>query len=276
VVDQPLVHHPPMTSQALSIDGIDIHIDGEGDDTIVMIHGWPDTWRLWDAQVEALKSRWRCVRFTLPGFDVTQARRAYSLAELVAFFEQVVRAVSPGRPVSLMLHDWGAVFGYQFAMAHPSLVTRIVGVDIGDTGSSEYLRSLRLPAKLGIFAYQAWLAIAWRIGGALGDRMTRGMARALKVPSDLRDVGSCMNYPYDIQWTGSHGSYKHLAAVEPSCPMLFIYGRRKPFLFHSPEWAQRLAGRPGNRVVPMEARHWVMRDQPDAFNTAVIDWLSQR
>ncbi len=265
-----------MTPPALIIDGVDIHIEGEGDDTILMIHGWPDTWRLWDPQVDALQRRHRCVRFTLPGFDTSKPRRGCSLAELIEFFKKVVDAVSPGRPVTLMLHDWGAVFGYQFAMAHPSLVARIVGVDIGDTVSPGYRKSLPLSAKFAIFVYQSWLAVAWRIGGALGDRMTLGMARALKVPSDMSHIGSCMNYPYDIQWTGSHGSYRHLVPVDPACPMLFIYGRRKPFLFHSPDWARRIAGRPGSRVVPMEARHWVMRDQPDAFNTAVIDWLETR
>ena len=50
-----------------------------------------------------------------------------------------------------------------------------------------------------------------------------------------------MNYPYDIRWTGSHGSYRERATLELACPLLFIYGRRKPFMFHSPEWAAGVA-----------------------------------
>ena len=67
--------------QVIVVDDIDVYIEGgvEGSETIVMIHGWPDTYRLWDAQVEELKSRYRCVRFTLPGFDLGKPRRAYSL-----------------------------------------------------------------------------------------------------------------------------------------------------------------------------------------------------
>src|SRR6478735_2879020 len=42
----------------------DLHIEGTGPETIVMIHGWPDTYRLWDKQVEHLKDRYRCIRFT--------------------------------------------------------------------------------------------------------------------------------------------------------------------------------------------------------------------
>ena len=44
-------------NSALQIDGIAIHIDGptEPADTIVMIHGWPDTHRLWGPTVAALQ-----------------------------------------------------------------------------------------------------------------------------------------------------------------------------------------------------------------------------
>ena len=40
-----------MNDSTLQVQGIDLHISGEGPQTIVMIHGWPDTWRLWDATV---------------------------------------------------------------------------------------------------------------------------------------------------------------------------------------------------------------------------------
>ena len=57
------------------VDGIELHVDGEGAETIVMVHGWPDTYRLWDAQVAFLRSRYQCVRFTLPGFDIAKPRQ---------------------------------------------------------------------------------------------------------------------------------------------------------------------------------------------------------
>ena len=53
-------------SAALEVDGIDVFVEGEGGESIVMIHGWPDTYRLWDAQADFLRDRYRCVRFTLP------------------------------------------------------------------------------------------------------------------------------------------------------------------------------------------------------------------
>ena len=60
----------------VSIAGVDIHVEGEGAEAIVMVHGWPDTYRLWGAQAQFLKDRYRCIRFSLPGFEADQPRRA--------------------------------------------------------------------------------------------------------------------------------------------------------------------------------------------------------
>ncbi len=78
---------------------------------MLLIHGWPDTRRLWDSTVQALEPHFRCVRFTLPGYDLTRSARPVSLAEMTALIAAIVDAVSPGRPVTLLLHDWGSVFG---------------------------------------------------------------------------------------------------------------------------------------------------------------------
>src|SRR5262245_10882248 len=94
------------------IPGVEVVTEGSGGKAIVMIHGWPDTHRLWDAQVEALKPGYRCVRFTMPGFDAGP-RRAYAFDELMATLRRVVEQAGAGERVILLLHDWGCFFGYQ-------------------------------------------------------------------------------------------------------------------------------------------------------------------
>jgi len=262
-----------MSSQ-LRIGGIDVLVEGEGNESIVMIHGWPDNYRLWDAQVAFFKDRHRCIRFTLPGFDIDKPRRAFSLSETVSAIKTIIEQTCPGRKVILMLHDWGAVFGYQLAMRHPSLVSKIVGVDIGDAGSRQHVQSLSPKAKLMVFAYQIWLAVAWRIGGRAGDWMTLWMARAVRCPSDPRFIDSRMDYHYYIHWMRAHGSYRDMVRFEPPVPMLFVYGKRKPFLFHTSAWADALAAREGNQVRAFDTNHWVMAQRPQEFNEVVAGWLS--
>ena len=170
-------------SSPLSVRGTDIHVEGEGAESIVMVHGWPDTHRLWDATVEALKGRYRCIRFTLPGFDPRSDGRSYTLDELIAFLAEVIDRTSPEKKVTLLLHDWGCFFGYQFYARHPDKVSRIVGVDIGDPRATAKTMTGR--EKAIMFAYQTWNALAWRIGGRIGTWMIRWMARVGSCPSDL-------------------------------------------------------------------------------------------
>ena len=258
----------------LSIQGVDVLVDGVGPDTIVMVHGWPDTCRLWDGTVDALKARYRCVRFTLPGFDLAGPARAMSLAQMTELLRAIADAVSPGRPVTLLLHDWGCVFGYEFAARHASCVARIVAVDIGDHNRSAYRRSLSAKAKWQVFAYQFWLALAWKFGGALGDRMTRQMARAMRCRADPALIGWQMNYPDAMQWFGSAGGFRGAQPVDPHCPVLYLYGTRKPFMFQSQEWLDQLAARPGSAARAFHCGHWVMVNQPAEFYQCIDNWLA--
>lgn len=268
---------PFMTVPELTVQDIEVFIDGTGPNTVVMIHGWPDTHRLWNATVETLKGQHRCVRFTLPGFDPQQPARATALTDMTALFGAIVQAVSPDQPVTLLLHDWGCIFGYEFAARHPDQVERIVAVDIGDHNSAAFASSLTGKAKWQIFSYQCWLAVAWWTGrhihAGLGDRMTRTMAGRLRCPTAPESIGWPMNYPYAMQWFGLMGGFRGAAPVEPAYPLLYLYGERKPFMFHSPQWLERIAARPGSAAQGFRTGHWVMVEQPGAFNQRVRSWL---
>jgi pimeloyl-ACP methyl ester carboxylesterase len=254
------------------VDGVEVLVEGSGTETLLMLHGWPDTLDLWDGTVEALRDRFRCARFTWPGFEPGSPRRLHTLDELMALVLQVVDRLCPNGQVTLLLHDWGCVFGYQFAMRHPERVARIVGVDIGDVDG--FMNSLSPREKLGVVSYQLWLAAAWRIGGRLGDAMTRRMARIARAPADPATLGWQMNWPYYLAWFGGKEALPRKSLpFRPACPMLFIHGRRKPFSFHSPAWADALARRPGSRVESFETGHWVMTRAPQRFNALVREWL---
>jgi cis-3-alkyl-4-acyloxetan-2-one decarboxylase len=261
---------------SIHIDGIEVFIDGDGPSTLLMLHGWPDTHRLWDSTVEALKAQHRCVRFSLPGFDLAQSPRPTSLANMTALISKIADTVSPGQPITLVLHDWGCIFGYEFAAQLPARVLRIVAVDIGDHNSGAFLRSLPAKAKLMMLAYQMWLAISWKLGTlspALGSGMTRFMARSLRCPTPTQAIGWQMNYPYAMKWFGLEGGLA-TAPVKPQCPVLYLYGQRKPFMFHSPKWLEQLAAQEGSKAQGFATGHWVMVQQPVAFNQAVKDWLT--
>ncbi len=259
-------------TEKLSIKDVDVFIEGEGQDTIVMIHGWPDTYRIWDDQVDALKETYRCVRFTLPGYAADKPRKYYDLADMIETIDAIVTEVGAGKPVTLMIHDWGSFFGYQYYMRNKSKVSKIISIDIGDAGSPDHV--LTTKAKIFMFAYQMWLAAAWKIGGSIGDKMTRKMAKALNAPGDPAAITSAMTYSYYWKWSHTlTGRPLGNLPVDITCPLLFAYGKNKPGMFHSQPWEEKMAAIPGNEVVAFDTRHWVMTEQTEAFNQLALDWL---
>ena len=198
-------------NKPIKVAGIDVWLEGEGPHTVVMLHGWPDSPALWDSSVEVLKSGYRCVRFHLPGYQLGTPSQPLSVVGATTLINAVVDAVSPMEPVTLLLHDWGCLFGYEFAARHPHRVARVIGVDIGDTGSHAYLKSLSARQKLMIAGYQLWLVAAWLLGPrapGLANRMTRFMARSIGCRNDPQRVVWQMNYPYAMQWLGSFGGLR--------------------------------------------------------------------
>ena len=268
----------------LKIQGVDIHIEGNGPETLIMLHGWPDTLALWDDTVHALRDTYQCVRFTLPAFDAQAPMPPKSLLEMVAFIHEVVQQVSPQNPVTLVLHDWGCVFGYEYAATYPERVSRMVAVDVGDHNSRALNASLSAKAKWAVFSYQIWLAIAWQIanifgsrGHALANRMTRYMAKKLRCPSPMEHMHVGMNAPYAMKWMGALQGLAFacnaLKVLPTARPMLYVYGKRKPFMFHSDRWLEKIASYPGSRVEGFDTGHWVMTSKPAQFNALLKEWL---
>lgn len=270
--------HPSATSTLL-VEGVSVEASGQGP-VLVFLHGWPDGPALWSPVVAGLQDRYRCVCVTLPGYDLTRPPQPLSVDAICRLLHTVVEAVSPEQPVTLVLHDWGCFFGYEYAARHPHRVQRVVGLDVGDTNSGAYLRGLTLREKGLIAGYQLWLAVAWSLGPwwpAMANAMTRWMARQVGCRSPAHAIGWQMNYPYAMQWWGLFGGLRGVARVHrvlgPKLPTLFLYGRRKPFMFHSQAWLDQLQNTPGCAAEGLDTGHWLMRQQPDRVVALVRAWL---
>jgi cis-3-alkyl-4-acyloxetan-2-one decarboxylase len=251
-------------------------------DTLLFVHGWPDSLDLWDNMVAEFSPHRRCIRLTLPGFDAPTAPAPpallHTLDDVNTALVSVVQQANGGQPVTLVLHDWGCILGYHFANTHPDLVRRVVGMDIGDAGSAEHVRSLSLFGKLGVVAYQRRLANLFRRAqrqpsDAL-DHAARQVATWIGVGGDRNRVRAAMGWPYEQTRIGGFKASKRLQ-FSAQRPLLFLYGKRKPFMFHSPVWATSVARTAGCQVHGLEAGHWVMHGPAQAeCHRLVRAWLA--
>ncbi|MDO3648609.1 SDR family oxidoreductase [Nocardia mangyaensis] len=97
------------------------------DDTIVLVHGWPDTHHLWDTVIPLLSERFHVVAYDTRGHGAstrTQRTADFRLDELARDFYAVLDAVSPDRPVHVLAHDWGSVQVWE-AVCEPQAAARV-------------------------------------------------------------------------------------------------------------------------------------------------------
>lgn len=236
--------------QRLTVDGVSVHVDGTGDEVIMMIHGWPYDSSLWDAQVAAFSSDYRCVRFSFPSHA-----GSHTIEEVANLYAETVNVVNGGRPVNLMLSDWGCIYGYQFALRYPELVSRVISVGIGGSSQMTYRASLNWKTRLRLaFAHRSLKA-------------SSSSSRA------AREACSRLQLPHAISWLRASKPIAGALPFKLCWPMLYIYGENKPFPFHTHGFEAAVQSKPDSKVLAFRSGHWVMREQPEAFNDAVMGWL---
>jgi NAD(P)-dependent dehydrogenase (short-subunit alcohol dehydrogenase family)/pimeloyl-ACP methyl ester carboxylesterase len=98
----------------VSRPGAELYVVEAGDPAapaIVLVHGFPDTHRCWDEVVALLTDRFRVIAYDTRGIGrsrTSDGSRGYRLAELALDLGTVIEELSPGIPVHLVGHDWGA------------------------------------------------------------------------------------------------------------------------------------------------------------------------
>jgi pimeloyl-ACP methyl ester carboxylesterase len=95
--------------------------------TVLLVHGWPDTHRMWHRVADLLGADFRVVAYDTrgQGESVTDAPDSAFTVDLLADdLFAVLDAVAPDEPVHVVGHDWGSVQAWE-AVCRPGAEDRI-------------------------------------------------------------------------------------------------------------------------------------------------------
>jgi cis-3-alkyl-4-acyloxetan-2-one decarboxylase len=121
----------PFTGHTTELHGHRLHYLDEGTGPpVVMVHGNP-TWSFYYRDlVRALRKDRRCIvpdhigcgRSAKPSLDAYP----YTLERRVADLEELLDGLGIRENITLVVHDWGGMIGFAYAVRHPERIARIV------------------------------------------------------------------------------------------------------------------------------------------------------
>src|SRR3954453_21516240 len=114
-----------------SVNGVQLHyvIGGHGD-SVVLLHGWPETWYEWRHVMPALAKNYTVIAPDLRGLgDSSKPLTGYDGKTTAEDIHQLVTQLG-FKTIFLVGHDIGTQVAYSYAAAHPAEVKKLVMMDL--------------------------------------------------------------------------------------------------------------------------------------------------
>jgi 3-oxoadipate enol-lactonase len=256
----------------IKANGIDFNytVDGpEGAPWVVFSNSLATTVAMWDGQAEALKDKYRVLRYDQRGHGATDAPAGrYAFDTLVADAAALMEAVGVKQACFAGLSMGGAT-ALGLAQQHPDKVSGIVVCDSGcmstPAARQQWEERIVVAHDKGMEALVESTMSRWFPPETLAQNpahldKVRGMIRTTPVNGFIGCAAAL----------GDHNYNAKVASV--TCPVLFICGEKDGT---TPAAMQDMQKRlPGSRYVEMPgAGHISNMDRPAEFNKAMAEFL---
>jgi pimeloyl-ACP methyl ester carboxylesterase len=247
-------------------------------------HGFPETAETWDRTLRHLAGMgYRAVAPHLRGYWPSQVEgiRSFDTVDLADDLCALAERLSPGEPVALVTHDWGAFAAYLAAAMRPALFSRVVTVGIPPVpivrrtlGMAWGLRhfiafQLRKPTvrrfRADGFAYVDHIYRRWSPTWRFGPEETAPVKEAFRHPGCLE---AALSYYWHFARPTAEGGRRaaELSRAPIPAPVTMVLGKddgalRPSALLERPELFPG-----GLEPVWLEgAGHFAHRERPDEF-----------
>ncbi|NMP31605.1 alpha/beta hydrolase [Thalassotalea sp. M1531] len=148
-----------MKSKYIDIAGCNIHYVEQGNiaidnSTFVFLHGFPEYWGTWRNQLSYFAQSHHVIAPDLPGYNLSDKPEAlsfYEVPNLIDFFAEFIRQISPNRKIILVAHDWGGAIAWPLAAFHSALIEKLVIINAAhpSTFTREMINSSEQREKSG-------------------------------------------------------------------------------------------------------------------------------
>lgn len=267
---------------------------GQGD-PIVFLHGNPTSSYLWRNIIPHVEPLGRCIAPDLMGMGdsaklMSADPECYGFLEQRAYLEALLDALDVRCKVTLVLHDWGSVLGFDWAnrhrdavagIAYMEAVVRPVGWDELSENAVPMFEALRSPVgeqlilAENMYVEQALPAMVLR---PLSNQEMEAYRAPFRSPGESRRamLTLCRDVPVDGEpksvWDAEAAYAAWLSTV--TVPKLFVNADPGAFLVGAKREFCRAW--PNQTEVTVRGLHFVQEDSPHEIGVALTEWLRRQ
>lgn len=266
---------------------------GSGD-TILFLHGNPTSSYLWRRIAPALSDLGRCVAPDLLGMGHSAKARpgdeaAYGVIRQRDQLDSLLAGLNMGNRVTLVVHDWGSIFGFDWARRHPDRVRGIVHMEafvepITTTGTPApvvawFQRFRSEDGKRAVLDANEFVEkVLFRSVPTLTHADSVAYGAPFQTPGDSRLP--TLRFPQEVPIDGSPEDVHSLMMAawewmdESPVAKLFINAEPGAMVVARRKTVARKWRNTTERTVA--ARHFVPEDAPEAVVAAIREWWALR
>lgn len=269
------------------------YVEAGRGDPIVFLHGNPTSSYLWRNVIPHVAPLGRRLAPDLIGMGdsdklTPSGADRYRFAEHRTYLDALLEQLGVGERVTLVLHDWGSVLGFDWARRHPSAVKGIAYMEA--IVRVPHLADMAEPVRLAFQALRSAageqmilqdnLFIEQMLPGAvlrpLTDAEMAEYRRPYLEPGEGRRP--MLTWPREVPFDGEPADVAAIVEANErwlgtsAVPKLFI-DAEPGLLMALPGWREVCRGFPNQREVTVAGLHFIQEDSPEAIGVAIADWL---
>ena len=263
-------------------DGVRIHYAqlGQGP-LVVMIHGFPDCWLTWRAQMAALAKDHEVIAIDQRGYNLSDRPKGvenYDMKFLVSDVAAVIRERGRDRAI-VVGHDWGGIVAWTFAMTRPELTEKLIILNLPHPrGLSRELANNPEQRKNSAYARR------FQQEGAHTNLTAEGLTFWIKDPAAKpryveafrrSDFEAMLNY-YKRNYPREPYTEDTSPVIKVKCPVLVMHGLKDKALGQAAlngNW--QYVEKDFTLVTVPDADHWVQQDAADFVTRTMVGWLNR-
>ncbi|MES2900651.1 MAG: alpha/beta fold hydrolase [Pseudomonadota bacterium] len=268
-----------MQQEIIRVNGIDMNVATAGTGRpVLLLHGFPDTHRVWAGQVAPLLAAgYRVIAPDLRGYGASAAPAsvaAYSIAILRTDITALLDALAIDK-LYLVGHDWGAIIGWQLCMFSPERIERFAALSVGHPNA---YAAAGLAQKL-----KAWYAVLFQLPG-IAEAMV-GSANLLALKPHAVDDEQLADWRHNFARPGRltaalnyYRANRGLAQVKPyppiALPVMGVWSEGDPALTENQmkDSAQHVHGPFRYEKIEGEVGHWLQLRESARLNRLLIEF----